>query len=484
MSISSALNNALSGLTATARASAVVSSNIANAMTPGYGVRQLELTSPTGAGAGGVKVVGVSRLVDPQLVADRRLASASEGFESVKTGFLDDLERILGMPDQTGSLSGKLSDFETALIAASSRPDAQERLDAVMQTARELAEGLNRASNEVQAARSNSEREIGIQVDRLNEALQSVAALNKDIVSAKFKGRETAAFLDERQRLVDEISEMVPVRVIQRKNGGISLFSQGGTVLLDDLPATIEYSVTPFVTPYMSYADGDLSGLTVNGLAVNISSENGRLSGGTLGAQFAIRDELAPEAQSQLDAISRDLIERFADPAVDPTLGATDPGLFTDSGIALDPLNEEGLSERIALNALVDPDQGGDLWRLRAGLNAAGPGDPGDATLLQALSDTLAERRMPSSGEFGSGFYSALELTAGFQSQIGADRIVGDQKLTFASAQLTEFRQLELESGVDSDAELQRLLLLEQSYAANARVIEAADEMIQRLLGI
>jgi flagellar hook-associated protein 1 FlgK len=36
--------------------------------------------------------------------------------------------------------------------------------------------------------------------------------------------------------------------------------------------------------------------------------------------------------------------------------------------------------------------------------------------------------------------------------------------------------------GVDSDAEMQRLLQYEQAYAANARVIRAIDEMINYLL--
>ncbi|MCH5377201.1 MAG: flagellar basal body protein, partial [Planctomycetes bacterium] len=44
MALSSALNNALSGLNAAARASGVVSSNIANAMTEGYAQRSLGLT--------------------------------------------------------------------------------------------------------------------------------------------------------------------------------------------------------------------------------------------------------------------------------------------------------------------------------------------------------------------------------------------------------------------------------------------------------
>ena len=38
--------------------------------------------------------------------------------------------------------------------------------------------------------------------------------------------------------------------------------------------------------------------------------------------------------------------------------------------------------------------------------------------------------------------------------------------------------------GVDIDSELQHLILIEQAYAANARVIQVADRLVQRLLEI
>ena len=60
MSISGSLSNALSGLTAAGRAAAVVSSNISNSMTEGYGKRDLVLTermlAGTGAGVRGGRI--------------------------------------------------------------------------------------------------------------------------------------------------------------------------------------------------------------------------------------------------------------------------------------------------------------------------------------------------------------------------------------------------------------------------------------------
>ena len=122
----------------------------------------------------------------------------------------------------------------------------------------------------------------------------------------------------------------------------------------------------------------------MNGLEIPTSGRNAPLAGGTLAAAFDVRDGLAVEAQTRLDAVARDFVERFQDPSVDTTLGLGDAGLFTDDGAAFDPSNETGLSGRIEVNALVVPASGGALWRLRDGLGAAAEGPVGENALLGA----------------------------------------------------------------------------------------------------
>ena len=484
MTLSSALNAAMSGLRANSRASDIIASNISNASTPGYARRTLELSSTSGNFLSGVRIDGIVRNQDAQVLADRRLAGAEFGYRSETSRFLSAVEDLIGTPDQPGSLSARLSDFDSSLVLAGSRPDASERLQSSALAARDLANAINAASDGIQDARTRADRNITAQVSRLNDALAGVQEINSKITSAISQRNDTAALQDQRQVLIDEISEMVPVRVVARDFGAVALYSTGGAILLDGSAADISFEPASVVTPYMSLEDGTLSGIAINGFTVSTSSDTGRLRGGTLGAQFEIRDELATSAQTQLDALARDLIERFEDPAVDPTLAPGQPGLFTDQGAPLDPLSEEGLADRIALNALVDPAQANETWRMRDGLGAAAPGDVGDATLLNALSDTLRSQRTPASGDFGIGAFSALDLTSTLSSQLGSDRLRSDQQLSFATAQLNELVQLELADGVDTDAELQRMILVEQAYAANARMIQTVDDMMQTLLGI
>jgi len=481
MSISSALSNAMTGLRAAGRSSDVISANIANALTPGYGVRDLSLSSSQ---IGGVGIDGVVRNVDPALLSSLRLADAEFGYTTDKARFLNEFENMLGTPDDPNSLSARMAELENSLITAASRPDAPERLQIVADSARDIATLLNETSDQVQRARSDADRNIQIQVDRLTTALSSVKELNRQITRTLTTGGDASSLYDNRQALVDEISAIVPLRQVPRDNGEIALYSIGGAILLDGSVAEIEFNPVNQVTPFMTLGAGTLSGLTINGFDIRTDNDRGALRGGTLSAQFEIRDELGIKAQTQLDGFARDLIERFQDPAVDATLAAGDAGLFTDGGLFFDPINEVGVSARLSLNAAVDERQGGESWRIRDGINAAVPGEIGDARLIQSLSSALQNTRVPASGGFGGGAFSAATLVATMTSQIGADRYLADQKLTFASSQFNELTQQMLDEGVDSDRELQRLLVVEQTYAANVRVIEAADEMMQAILRI
>jgi flagellar hook-associated protein 1 FlgK len=234
--------------------------------------------------------------------------------------------------------------------------------------------------------------------------------------------------------------------------------------------------------PEMTIDNGALSGLQINGEDVRTDSRYGALRGGTLSAQFKIRDELAVSAQSDLDAFSRDLIERFETSTLDPTVVAGNPGLFTDSGTVFDSANLVGLAGRLSLNSGIDPEQGGESWRLRSGLGAGEPGEPGEARQLQAFTAILTERRAQGSTQFGTGQLTLAGIGSSLMSHAAQNANESDRVLSFAAASNTELTRIELAQGVDTDAELQTLMLVEQAYAANARIIKVVDEMMQTLL--
>lgn len=484
MSISTSLANALTGLTMSARAAELVSSNVSNAMTEGYGRRTLELTAQSvGGTGGGVQVVGVNRSSNPQLLGESRLASADLGHSSTRADFLQRVERAIGTPEDAGSLNGRIDAFEAALIEAASAPQSDTRLSAAVTAADKLADHLNVASGDIQQARMEADRHIGQLVEQLNSGLSKVVSLNIDIQSQIANGRDATALMDQRQVLVDQLSTIVPLREVQRPNGMIALFTTGGAILADTRPAEIGFQVAGTISADMTQQSGALSGLTINGQPISTAS-TGRsaLGGGQLGALFEVRDELAVTAQSRLDSVARDLIERVATATVDPTLGGTDPGLFTDNGAALDPGDEVGLAGRIKVNSAVLPASGGAVWRLRDGVNASAMGATGDSDLLNALAQSLSDTRAPSSGDFSALPRSLSTLATEVLSLNNGQLLAAEEAQSFAQSQSETLTGLLREEGVDTDQEMQQLLLIEQAYSANAKVISTLDALLGQIL--
>ncbi|RDC75206.1 flagellar hook-associated protein FlgK [Rhodovulum sp. 12E13] len=492
MSLSFALFNAASGLRAQGRAAELVSGNVANALTPGYARRELMLTTDIVGGNGGVRVSGISRVVDPVVLADRRLAEAGAGRADTLARALKSVEQAIGEPSDPGSLSELVARFSSRLIEASSQPDSELRLRQAVAAARGLAEGVASTGAAIQQMRSRADTSIAGMVERVNTALQQVDTLNDQILRLGAKSRDSSALQEARQQAIDSIAEILPIREVQRANGAVALFTGNGATLLDGRVWELGFTAAGTVQPEMTVEAGALSSLTIGGVSVDPTGDRSLLGAGALMAQFELRDIAGPEAQRAIDAIARDLVERFQDPAVDPSLGAGVPGLFTDGGLAFDPAApppplprpypEEGLAQRLSINPRIAADGADEVWRLRDGLGpAAAPGPVGDPSLIVALGERLGEARPVASGPQQGQERGFAEQVALFLSGVATTRQAREGEAAFEGARLAGYREAEAAGGVDTDDEMQKLLVIEQNYAANARVIQTIDLLMDEL---
>lgn len=146
------------------------------------------------------------------------------------------------------------------------------------------------------------------------------------------------------------------------------------------------------------------------------------------------------------------------------------------------PANEAGLSARLGINAAIDPDQGGGVWRLREGIGATSPSLVGDSALLTAMQQALARPGVPTSGALSPVARSLSALASDLVSSVARDRVESEDLATFARSRSTSLQEKAQAQGVDTDQELQNLLLIEQAYAANARVIQTIDNMLSTLM--
>src|SRR5262245_54700026 len=109
MSLSLALDSALSGLMAAQRQTAVLSRNVANANTPGYTRKSADLISQITGGEGtGVAITGISRSVDASLQRDSRRESGPTTELQTKASSLKSFTDYLGQPNDEQSISTQI----------------------------------------------------------------------------------------------------------------------------------------------------------------------------------------------------------------------------------------------------------------------------------------------------------------------------------------------------------------------------------------
>lgn len=468
MTVTSALTHALAGLNVSARRADTVATNIANAGTAGYVRRELGVGARVlGDATSGPLVTGVRRNQDAALLSDTRRAGAEAGGADILAQASTAIETAIGTPQDETSLTGLIDSLENRLIAAAGDPASATRLQAVMAAADDVVDHFARVSGQIQDLRQQADTAIASGVGSINAALAGIEKLNIEIQAGSMAGRDTSGLFDQRQALVDQIATLIPLRELGRDHGQIALYSAGGAVLIDGRAATLGFDPAHAITADQTA----LSGLTVNGHDLPQS----QIAGGALAADFTLRDSLAPQAQAGLDAIALELVARLSDPAVDPS--ANGVGVFTDAGGAV--TGEQGLSARLSLN----PALAGATWRLRDGLGASAAGAAGQSTLLTDLQQALAAVQTPASPQSGSAPRSVSGLAAELTASLSQNRILAEDRATQSTARADALQKMQDEAGVDTDTELQDLLVIERAYTANAKVIQTVDQMIETLLG-
>jgi flagellar hook-associated protein 1 FlgK len=484
MSLSSALSIATSGLTTSSRAAHTTTENIANAATPGYAKRNVEIVSGSDqAGTAGVRVIATERATATTTTALRRNSDAGAAAADVLHSALRDLSRAVGEPGNPTALPNRLTQLESAFTALSATPESTALQNQVFTELDLLTTQFRSASERFTHVREDADRAIAGDVATLNSALESLQELNVKLMRAESAGRDLNTLVDQREALIDDVNRIVPVRVVAREGQQISLFTVGGRALLDTGPAQIGFTPSPIIGPNDTVA-GTLSGVSINGAAVTTDLSRHPLRGGTLVAALEIRDTHAVAAQAALDAIAGDLMSRFE--AADASRAPGQPSLLTDQGLALDTTQLGGLSQRISVNAAINPTEGGAVWRIRDGAGAASPGAAADPAQANAF---VAALRADDPGVATSGLAvgetSITGRAATLSDHLVSARLHSEDRATMLQAERAALASEEQDLlGVNTDEELQNLLAVEAAFEANARVVTVLRELFDTLLGL
>jgi flagellar hook-associated protein 1 FlgK len=328
MGLSTAISAALTGLQATQQGLSLVADNVANANTPGYIRKTLQLVN-SAAGGTGVQVVGITRELDQLVQRQLRAELAGGNYASTINDFYTRLVQTFGTPGGNDALDTLLNNFTSSLNALTASPDSIAAQGDVLNQAQVLAQHLNAMSSDVQQLRSQAESGIADGITRANQLLQDIAQVSTRISGAGGADAASAALLDQRDKDITELSGLMDVRVISTGNNGISIFTTSGVSLYDGQPAKLSFDARPALNPGSAYdidpnkrTVGTISLVTPNGDKVDLIGSKA-IRSGTLAADIEMRDDILPQAQRQLDEIANTLALSLSNRTVPGTVAAS-----------------------------------------------------------------------------------------------------------------------------------------------------------------
>jgi flagellar hook-associated protein 1 FlgK len=304
------LNAALSGLKAAQNALNTVSTNIANAATPGYTRKILPQETVLLGGMGvGVKTGGLIRNVDTTLLKDIfKQTSISQG-ALVKQSYLDRIVDFHGASEAEQSVAARIGKLEAAFANLSAAPHDSLMLGQVVNAAQNVASSFNDFSELVSNLRMQTETEISAYATEVNAQLEKIAQLNIRISNLTSGGQSTADLEDQRDIALRKVSEYMQVSTYINQDNVMVVNTKQGQLLADTTAHKLVFSQTLNISATHYYPGGGLSGLRIDSAGgIEITST---AIGGKIGALFDMRDNTLPTYQAQMDELAQKMAERL-----------------------------------------------------------------------------------------------------------------------------------------------------------------------------
>lgn len=339
MGLTVAIGNALSGLKASQSALEVISRNISNSGTPGYHKQTLNVVEVGRGDNSYVRAGNVERAFDSILQNYYTKQVPETAYSATRGTFMDRMQAALGKPGSAGSLDTMLGKLQTSLDALATSPDNYATRADVVSKAGDMANTLNRLSLEVQSMRREAETRMSSTVDQANSMLTSLRDVNLVLADYGVDQNTRNSLLDQRDRLVSGLSEMMDLRVDYNPDGTVRLATRSGASLLDVKASKLVFEQSGSLTPTSEFnLDDAKSGVgkliieTPNGTRVDLVKDNA-IRSGSLGALIELRDVTLQDTQRQLDDVAAALAKVFStvqEPGTPTATGVTPAGYDLD----------------------------------------------------------------------------------------------------------------------------------------------------------
>lgn len=296
-----------SALTSFQAATNTVANNISNVNTKGYTRQQairvaaeaLRVNQKYGMAGSGVDTTEIKQIRDFYYDVKYWENNAKVGLYDTKLYYMQQIEDYLIDDDTAKGFSTILDEMFNALNTLNSNPNDLDKRQQFISKSQSFATFFNSLSTGLGKIQEDCNKEIATQVESINSISQKIALLNKQINVIELQGTNANELRDQRALLVDELSELVPVEVIETKvtNSNYPDMYTGATdyVLKIDgktLVNNFEYNTLKCVARDEKVNQSDVEGLydicwEGSNIPFNPAS---KASDGRLRALFEIRD--------------------------------------------------------------------------------------------------------------------------------------------------------------------------------------------------
>jgi flagellar hook-associated protein 1 FlgK len=334
----------MSGLRANQSALSIVSSNIANAQTPGYvaeGINQVEVR--TGDSGASVIVTGVNRQLDQFIQSQLRTETSGGAYADQIASVLTQLQSVYGTPGAAGSLESAFSNFTTALQSLSTTSGTSSSQISAATAAQSLVQQLNATTQGIQTLRSNAEQDLNISVGQANTAMSQIAQLNTRLQGLNPTDPAAVTLMDQRDKAIDQLSQLMDIRVSSNGNNQTSIYTTNGVELVGAQASKLSFNSQGTLNansqwnsnPAKSSA-GTITCTLANGATVDMIATNS-IGSGQIGADLTLRDKTLVQAQTQVDQLAAAMASALSDKT---TAGTAAPAaLAPKAGFDLDTSN-------------------------------------------------------------------------------------------------------------------------------------------------
>jgi flagellar hook-associated protein 1 FlgK len=351
MSLSQALATAVTGLRASQAGLSVVAGNVANAETPGY-IRKSPVQVATSAGDlyVGVRVTAINRQLDLFVQQQTRTEGSGASYASLRAQFYDRLQSLYGSPGSDSALESTYNNFTAALQALSTSPELASTRTAALNAAQVLVQHLHGMTADIQSLRSDAELGISEAVTRANTAMQRIAEINQQLGGSIDNDATTANLLDQRDFYIDELAQIIDIKVVQGDQNQVTVFTNSGAQLVGLTTSRLAFDAASSMSPGSQWSRdptqrtvGTITLEGINGGSIDLIVDRS-IRSGEIAAYLEMRDQVLVQAQAQLDELAAGMARALSDRTIDGT--AATAGSQTGFDVDLSAL-QDGNSVRI-----------------------------------------------------------------------------------------------------------------------------------------